>query len=157
MIHTILYLASALIGVVIGFVIAYRLISARLRDRDLLWSERIEALVKERLDEEEGVLRRDAAERSGRALSGRVLERFSPLLRDFPFDPHDAVWIGHPVDFVVFDGLSRDRQDAGLLERVVLVEVKSGSGKLSKRQKRVKKIVGEGRVGWRLFHVQTQI
>ena len=157
MIHTILYLASALIGVVIGFVIAYRLISARLRDRDLMWSERIEALVKERLDEEEGALRRGAAERSGRALSGRVLERFSSLMRDFPFDPHDAVWIGHPVDFIVFDGLSRDRQDAELLERVVLVEVKSGSGKLSKRQKRVKKIVDEGRVEWRLFHVQTQI
>jgi predicted Holliday junction resolvase-like endonuclease len=148
-------MVSALIGAIIGFLIAYRLVSTRLEDRDLLWSERIENLVKERIEEEEGLLRRDAAERSGRVLSGRVLERFSPLLKDFPFDPHDAVWIGNPVDFVIFDGLSKDRQDAGGLKRVVLVEVKSGSGKLSRRQRKIKDIVEGGHVEWEMYRVTT--
>jgi len=152
----ILYVASILIGVVIGFVVAYRLVSARLQDRDRLWAERLKVLVREGIEREEDSLRKDAAERSGRVLSGRVLERFSPLISDFPFDPHDAVWIGHPVDFIIFDGLSRERQGAAQLDRVVLLEVKSGSGKLSKRQRRIKQVVDAGRVEWKLFRVPTQ-
>ena len=151
--RTILYIAALLFGIALGFLMAYRLVSARLRDRDRLWSERLKVLVREGIKREEDTLRKDAAERSGHVLSGRVLERFSPLMRDFPFDPHDAVWIGHPVDFIVFDGLSSERQGAAQLDRVILLEVKSGSGKLSKRQRRIKEVVEAGMVEWKVFRV----
>jgi predicted Holliday junction resolvase-like endonuclease len=146
---TILYLVALLLGLLLGYLITSRVASRQLRDADLLWRERVRSRVAENLREREMEVRRDAAQRSGRALSGRVIERFAPIMEQFPFDPHDAVWIGDPVDFIVFDGLSTDRRDGGELDRIVLVEVKSGSGKLSRRQRRIKELVERGSVEWR--------
>lgn len=145
---TMLYLIVLAAGLILGYVLASRVASIRLKNLDLLWRERIEGTVRREVAERESLIRRDAATKSGKVLSGRVLEKFSPLMEQFPFDPHDAVWIGNPIDFIVFDGLSEDREGCSELRRVVLVEVKSGSSHLSKRQKRIKDIVKDGRVSW---------
>lgn len=145
---TIVYIVLLAAGILFGYLIASRVGAGRLRDLDLLWRERVEERVRSRVAEREWELRRDAAARSGRAMSGRVLERFSPLMKQFPFDPHDAVWIGNPVDFIVFDGLSEDREEGGSLRRIALLEVKSGSGELSKAQRRVREVVRQGKVSW---------
>ncbi len=155
MVETILYVILLGVGIFLGFVMASRVASIRLRNQEMLWQERMEGRVKERISQREEELRREAAARSGRALSGNVLEKFSPLMEQFPFDPHDAVWIGSPVDFLVFDGLSLDRHHATGLKRIVLVEVKSGFGKLSKRQRRIREIVDKGRVEWKEIRIPT--
>jgi len=147
------YTLLLLLGLLIGYFISSRIASLRLRNLDALWRIRIDDAVSRRVLEREGELRREAAQRSGRVLSGRVLERFAPILGSFPFDPHDAIWIGSPVDFIVFDGLSEDREGSGSLRRIVFVEVKSGSGKLSKRQRRIKEIIEGKMVSWEEFRV----
>ncbi len=148
------YVALFGTGVALGYIIALRIASNRLRSLDLLWQERVEQRVRSELAEREEELRRDAANRSGRALSGRVLERFCPLLKQFPFDPHDAVWIGSPVDFIVFDGLSEDREEGSSLRQVVFLEVKSGAGELSKAQRRLRETVRRGRVSWEEVRIE---
>jgi len=144
----VLYIVLLAAGIALGYLLASRIAAARLRDLDLLWRERVDERVRSGMTEREWELRRDAAARSGRAMSGRVLERFSPLMKQFPFDPHDAVWIGSPVDFIVFDGLSEDRGEGSSLRRIALLEVKSGSGELSKAQRKVREIVQQGKVVW---------
>ena len=96
----------------------------------------------------EKAIRRDAVARSDSAHRGRIAEHLAPILPDFGFEASDARFLGSPVDFVVFDGL-RD----GECRRVVFVEVKTGRGKLSTRERWVRDAVRGGRVEWREMRV----
>jgi hypothetical protein len=87
--------------------------------------------------------RRDAVRRSAAVTAGKVFEQLVPWLPDFAFDPRDARFLGSPVDFIVFDGLS-----TGDVRRVVFVEVKTGEADLSTRERRVREAILRGRVEW---------
>jgi predicted Holliday junction resolvase-like endonuclease len=76
--------------------------------------------------------------------AGKVLEQLVPYLPAFPFNPKDVRFLGSPVDFVVFDGLSD-----GAVSRVVFVEIKTGTAELNARERRVRDAVRERRVEWR--------
>ena len=88
-------------------------------------------------------VRRDAVQRSLAVTTGKVYEQLLPYLPDFPFNPKDVRFLGSPIDFVVFDGLSE-----GEVSRVVFVEVKTGGAELSVRERRVREAVNERRVEW---------
>ncbi len=94
--------------------------------------------------------RRDSVARSHAVVSGKVREHLVPLLPEFAgrFDGRDARFLGSPVDFVVFDGL-----DAGSVERVVFVEVKTGLSALSSRERQVRDAVERGRVEWQVLRL----
>jgi predicted Holliday junction resolvase-like endonuclease len=87
--------------------------------------------------------RRDAVRRSAAVTAGKVFEQLVPWLPDFTWDPRDARFLGSPIDFVVFDGLS-----TGEVRRIIFVEVKSGQADLSARERRVRDAVRNGRVEW---------
>jgi predicted Holliday junction resolvase-like endonuclease len=93
--------------------------------------------------EQETAIRRDAIARSSSVVLGKATEHLAPFLATFPYSPRDVRFIGSPVDLVVFDGL-----DAGEMSQVVFVEVKSGAGQLSSRQRQVREAVRAGRVSW---------
>jgi len=88
-------------------------------------------------------IRLDAAQRSLAVTTGKVYEQLVPYLPDFPFNPKDARFLGSPVDFVVFDGLSD-----GHITRIVFVEVKTGAADLSTRERRIRDAVQDSRVEW---------
>ena len=92
---------------------------------------------------EEKKIRKDAASKSRATLTGKITEHFIPYLPEFPYDPQDARFLGAPIDFIVFDGMS-----AGELKEVVLVEVKTNTSSLSKRERQLRDAVNEGRVKW---------
>src|SRR6202043_2360797 len=77
-------------------------------------------------------IRRDAVNRNEAVTVGKVTEHIAPYLPDFGYNPKDARFIGSPVDFVVFDGLS-----AEAVVQVVFIEVKSGASALSSRERQV--------------------
>ena len=89
-------------------------------------------------------VRGDAVRRSRSVVAGKAVEQMAPFLPGFDYDPRDVRFLGSPVDLVVFDGLGR-----GQLEAVVFVEVKTGTGTLSDRERSVREAVREGRVLWR--------
>ena len=89
------------------------------------------------------LLREDAVRRSQSVTIGKVYEQLVPHFPDFEFNPKDARFIGSPVDFVVFDGLSE-----GHIRSVVFVEVKTGKSDLSERERRVRDAVKARRVEW---------
>ncbi len=88
-------------------------------------------------------IRKDAASKSRSTLTGKITEHFIPYLPDFPYNPQDARFMGAPIDFIVFDGMSE-----GELREVVLVEIKTNKGSLSKRERQLRDVVNEGRVKW---------
>lgn len=92
--------------------------------------------------------RQDAVKRSRSTLSGQFLEQLSPYLPDFPADPTEVRFIGKPIDFIAFHGASN-----GNVERISLIEVKSGSSKLSAVERTLRDAVAEGRVDWLEYRV----
>ena len=102
-------------------------------------------------------IRKDSVNRSRSTLKGRISEQMAPLLPEFPYSPADARFIGNPIDFVVFDGYTKAKDEKGDEISVVLVEVKKGKGKLTREESLIKKAVEEGRVSWRTIVLKDDI
>ena len=88
-------------------------------------------------------IRHDAVMRSQAVTVGKVSEQLVPLLPGFAFNPKDVRFLGSPVDLVVFDGLCD-----GNVREVIFVEVKTGGGVLSGRERQVRDAILEKRVRW---------
>ncbi len=93
-------------------------------------------------------IRQDAVARSQATIAGQVHEQLLPYFPDFPFNPKDARFLGSPIDLIVFDGL-----DAGQINRIVMIEVKTGSSTLSKRERQIRDVIREGRISWQELRV----
>ena len=139
-----LLLAAATVALLAAFlVLLARYVRLRLRFSEEL-DARLDAFA-EAADEQ----RDDAVKRSRAVSLGKAVEHLVPFMPDFPHDPGDARFLGAPIDFVVFAGLrQRDRVD-----EIVFVEVKSGRGRLSARERSVRDAVLDGRVVWREVRV----
>jgi predicted Holliday junction resolvase-like endonuclease len=81
---------------------------------------------------------------SRRVLKGQAAEQLAPLTGGFDYLPNDSRFLGSPIDYVVFDGLSEDSAEV----EIVFVEVKTGRSRLTPREARVKEAVQAGRVRW---------
>jgi len=89
--------------------------------------------------------------RSKEVLRGQSYEQITPYLEEFPYYPGDCRFLGSPIDIVVFDGAVRDD-----IQKVVLVEIKTGKSRLNKRQKQIKAAVERGDVEWLEYRVPTE-
>lgn len=86
--------------------------------------------------------RTDAVKRSRAVLTGQMAEQIAPFLPDFPCNPADVRFLGKPVDFVGFSGLS----EKGIIDEVLLIEVKTGESKLNSHEKSLKSAIKNGKV-----------
>ena len=88
-------------------------------------------------------IRKEAIKQSKAVLKGKFSEQLAPYFPDFPFNPTEARFIGNPVDFIVFRGISKNNP-----EEIVFVEVKTGQSNLSKRERKIRDLVKNKRVKW---------
>jgi predicted Holliday junction resolvase-like endonuclease len=95
-----------------------------------------------KLDYEKSI-RKDAAAKSQSTLVGKITEHFIPYLPDFSYNPQDARFLGSPIDFIVFDGLSE-----GALRKIVFIEVKTNAGSLTVRERQIRDVVNAKAVEW---------
>lgn len=98
---------------------------------------------------EEETIRKDAITRSQSVIRGHMTEQLAPYMPEFNMNPKDARFIGSPLDFIVFDGLSE-----GELKRIVIVEVKSGNSQVNQRERQVKNIIKNGLIEYREMRIQ---
>ena len=117
----ILFLAA---GITVGLVVAYLYA--------MIWKVKYTRIIRD-----------DSVQRSRATISGQVHEQLLPYLPDFPFDPKDVRFLGSPVDLLVFDGLN-----AGKLERIVFIEIKTGNAHLNTRERQVRDMVLARGVSW---------
>jgi predicted Holliday junction resolvase-like endonuclease len=102
--------------------------------------------------ESEGVIRKDAIEKSRAVILGKVTEHVVPFFPGFQHNPKDARFIGTPVDFVVFDGL-----DDGEVRGITFVEVKTGSSSLSTRERQVRNVIKRRSVEWEELRIPPDL
>lgn len=111
--------------------------------------------VEKRLSEEEDRIREETLKRSRATLKGLVAEQMVPFLDAFRYAPSDARFIGSPIDYIIFDGLSGPA--AGGSDRpltVILADVKTGpAARLTRGQRMIREAVEEGRVEWETIRV----
>lgn len=110
-----------------------------------------ELRLQEWVREKEQEIRRDAIKRSISALMGRIGEYIAPLLiaREYGVNPKDMRFLGTPVDYIAFKGLSDGRP-----EEILFIEVKAGRhARLTSRERMVKKLVAEKKVSWVTFNL----
>lgn len=93
--------------------------------------------------------RKDAIKRSRSSLEGAIFEQLVPHLPQWKYTPSDARFIGDPIDYVVFDGMSK-----GDLKRILVVEVKKGKSSTSVTQNKIKKLIKEGKVEWETLKLE---
>ena len=93
--------------------------------------------------------RTDAVKRSRASIEGQVFQQLVTRFPEWGYTPSDARFIASPLDFVVFDGLSK-----GKVEKVIFVEVKSRRSKETSRQRSVRNAIREGKVSYELLEIK---
>jgi predicted Holliday junction resolvase-like endonuclease len=116
-----------------------------LEQREIEHNEQLKLARKEEKDKAAKSLKR-----SKEVLTGLAAEQIAPHLESFPFYPGDCRPMGSPIDFVAFPGSVKED-----VEKVVLIEVKTGKSRLSKKQKQIKKVVEDGKVEFLEFRIPT--
>ncbi len=125
--------ATILMGIGLGFLIGRKLTRVRMASE-----------IKTRIVLE----RKDAVARQRQVVGGKLLEKLAPYLPEFSYDPTELRFIGDPVDYVLFRGLSK-RQ----VEEIVFLEVKSGRSRPRGTQLQIRDAVEEGHVRWEVMQV----
>ena len=130
---------------VLGFLLATALLYTILKAR---FDAQISEGVRQRSEEwiaknKEQILRGSSA-----VIKGQIGERFAPFVPGFGYEPADARFLGNPVDYVVFDGLTE-----GQVKGIAFVEAKTGTAGLTPYQRQVHEAIKAGRVAWRLLSI----
>ena len=164
------------LGIIIGLaVVVVVMIVVMVRDQkntmkltaELAGKERLATTLKEMVErtKEKAALREDklreeyevklkagiktSREKQRSAIKGQIAETIAPFFEEFKWNPKDARFLGSPVDFVVFDGMSE-----GQIKNIIFVEVKTGKGTLSKIQRNIRGKVLHGRVEFEVVNIQ---
>lgn len=94
--------------------------------------------------------RTDAVNRSRSVIKGQISEEMVPMLPGFPYQLSDCKFIGKPIDYIVFEGMSD-----GELTGITMLDVKTGSARLNKVQRQARDIIKSGKVYWKTLDPST--
>jgi len=87
-----------------------------------------------------------AAERKAMEVSlGLVIEKIVTGWKAFPHEPYDCRALFEPIDYLAFDGMTRE----GRVKAIAFIDVKTGDGRLNKHQRMIRDAVQDGRVDYR--------
>jgi predicted Holliday junction resolvase-like endonuclease len=142
-------LAAVVISLVIGFLLGYYYVRPRLVSIE----EKYRAELERWKTETESGIRKDSVNRSRSTLKGKIAEQMAPVLPEFSFNPADARFIGSPVDYVIFDGLTGVADEKTGSIRIVFMDVKQGKGSLTRTQRVIRQAVLEKSVAWETLHL----
>lgn len=81
---------------------------------------------------------------------GFISERLAPVLKDFKFNHNDCRSMGEPIDYVIFEGLSKN----GVISKLFFVDIKTGNARLNKHQKNIKEVVEKKKIEFDTYKVK---
>ncbi|MCL4398186.1 MAG: hypothetical protein M1322_02120 [Candidatus Parvarchaeota archaeon] len=79
-------------------------------------------------------------------LKGKISEQLFPILYEKEGDLSDLRFLGNPIDYIKFEGLS-NLSETGKI-KIKFIEIKTGNAKLNKNEEAVKKAVQDKEVYW---------
>jgi predicted Holliday junction resolvase-like endonuclease len=69
---------------------------------------------------------------------GKSFENLFPFMNNYPYDSRNFRFMGDPIDGLSFED-----------DKIVFMEFKTGTSKLSEKQKKIKSLVESKKVEWR--------
>lgn len=83
-------------------------------------------------------------------LKGKISEQIAPLLKEFKYNLADARFLGSPIDYIIFDGMS-DGKD---VFNLVFMDVKKGKANLTRNQNKIREAIDLGRLKWETLRLE---
>lgn len=93
--------------------------------------------------------RKEAVKRSRSTIEGQVFEQLVPHFPEWAHTPSEARFLGSPLDFIVFDGMS-----TGNPKKIIFVEIKTGKSETTPLQNKLKKIIKDKKVEWEIIKIE---
>lgn len=84
---------------------------------------------------------------------GFILERLAPVLHDFRFDRNDCRSLFDPIDYVIFEGLSKKES----VSRIIFADIKTGGARLKGNQKEIRSIVENKKIEWETYNSEASL
>ncbi|OPX61997.1 MULTISPECIES: Holliday junction resolvase-like protein [unclassified Methanoregula] len=138
------------LALVLGFILGYSYVRAMIPVIEEQSRAELEVWKKEAA---EGI-RKDSVNRSRSTLKGKIAEQMAPVLPDFQYTPSDARFIGSPVDYIIFDGLTRVADEKQGEIQIIFMDVKKGDGAaLSRTQRIIRNAVEQKAVRWETMRI----
>lgn len=112
----------------------------------------IESNHKKEIKAAEKAAREDSLKRSRAIIRGQATEHLAPfVIKDT--NPKDCRFLGNPVDYILFDGLS-DVTDgvSDQVNSIKFIDIKTGSSGLNKAQRRIRDAIKEGKVSFQVIN-----
>jgi len=85
-------------------------------------------------------------------MRGQATEHLAPLLQN-DYNPKDFRFLANPIDYIIYDGLSdlsdKVRKD---INKIVFLDIKTGSSNLTTIQRRIRDAIQEGRVEFQVYN-----
>jgi len=106
---------------------------------------RVKQAETEKAKADENYSRLLSQKKSSEIVLGQVTEKLVPFLDVFTHDPTKATFLGQPIDYIVFEE-----------DGIVFIEIKSGHSKLTSKQRKIKKLVKEGKVRWEEIRIKPE-
>jgi predicted Holliday junction resolvase-like endonuclease len=75
---------------------------------------------------------------------GFISERIAPLMKDFRFERNDCRSLFDPIDYIIFEGLSKKNS----VSKILFTEIKTGKANLTGKQKEIRNLVEHKQVTW---------
>lgn len=114
--------------------------------------EKINQIHQSQLKDVEKQSRQDALKRSRSVMRGQATEHLAPYMMD-DTNPKDCRFMGNPVDYVVFDGLSAvTDKTAKEINQIKFVDIKTGKSTLNTAQRRIRDAINEGKVSFQIVN-----
>jgi|GEM_PF-3803391 len=93
-------------------------------------------------------------------ISKGIVEKFAPFTKEFQekykLNPKDAIYLGEPIDYIVFDGWEEFKEEGKNVRKIVFVEVKTGEKSYLKPiQSQIKLLVQRKSIDWITLDLAT--
>ncbi|MEM3098003.1 MAG: Holliday junction resolvase-like protein [Nitrososphaerales archaeon] len=105
----------------------------------------------EEFEEKKKKIIEQAIERSKNTYIGKTLEHLAPTVVKWGHQPRDCRFLAEPIDFIAFDGLFTKDE----VSKITFIEAKTGSLKLSTRERSIKNAKESGEVYFEEFRLDA--
>ena len=101
--------------------------------------------------------REDSLKRSRSVIRGQASEHLAPFVIP-DTNPKDYRFMGNPIDYVCFDGLSDvlDGQ-SDKIKSIRIIDIKTGKSSLNKSQRRIRNAITEGKVTFEIINLDEEL
>lgn len=100
--------------------------------------------------------RADSTKRQRSILKGQATEHLAPYINS-QYNPKDYKFVGDPIDYIIYDGLSDIKTKEDSINKIVLMDIKTGKSQLNRAQRAIKKCVQEGNVEFEIYRPEKDI